>query len=283
MVIYADDNKVTAGDAGTWVDGARGRHMSSAILDAAEAYGYPISKNLVDAMKEEEESVGEDDFDRDEFVDRYEWINEEIDRAEQWMNERVAPIGYMFGYHPSWGDWGLYSPLAWTESVMDLQGLTVAFSDLEEWLQEEMKDSKAENPVVFVYHGRNYYLLTTDAVNNIPEIIDIGEVDWTGDDYRTETVTIEINVWKPNAEKVGRKANYQFPKQAMSGTSPVTIVVATKWSRGGNGEYPVRFVVVEWPPVRGQMNGSVGICRLTMGLMTATSYTVTISPGLKMQ
>ena len=55
-------------------------------------------------------------------------------------------------------------------------------------------------------------------------------------------------------KSVGRKANYQFPKQAMSGTSPVTIVVATKWSRGGNGEYPVRFVVAEWPPVRGQMD-----------------------------
>ena len=34
MVIYQDDNKVTAADAGSWVDSARGIHMPSAILDA---------------------------------------------------------------------------------------------------------------------------------------------------------------------------------------------------------------------------------------------------------
>ena len=42
----------------------------------------------------------------------------------------------------------------------------------------------------------------------------------------------------------------QFPKTVGASGSdiPLTIVAATKWSTGGQGDYPSRFVVLKWPP-----------------------------------
>jgi hypothetical protein len=108
MVIYDDDdNKITGQDAGCWVDNARGFHMPSAIIERAEAFGYDLSKSLREYIVDNSSSqmAGAD---RDEVIDFYEFINEELDAVDTWMNEHVAPKGYAFGIHPDWGDWGLY-------------------------------------------------------------------------------------------------------------------------------------------------------------------------------
>ncbi len=218
MVInYPEDNEVTAQDAGCWVDSARGIHMPSAIIERAEAFGYDLSNSLVKYLKEtgDPEMGGSD---RDELIDNYEWIHEEVDDAEQWMNEHVAPTGYSFGYHPDHGDWGLYSAMMWVQSLMDLQGTgPVALEDLLEWFANQYTKNAAVN---FVYHGKPYWvfdILLDENRKGIPEIVDVGAVDWKGDDYHPTDITVEINVWKPNAEFVGRCHKAAGRQQSIAG------------------------------------------------------------------
>ena len=247
MVIYQDDNKVTGADAGPWVDSARGVHMPSAILERAEAYGYSLPKDVSEyLMLEMKKNPDTGDTERDDILDEYEFIHEVVEEAEQWMNEHVAPPGYFFGTHPDWGDWGLYSSLLGVEYMNDLEGRVVAFADLEEWMEDLTKPA---GHVIFVYKGREYGLLTADAANNIPKIVTIGKVEWS--DEKGIPIDAEIELLDVS---VGRSVVKQFPKKVTSGTSPVTIVAATKWSRGGNGQYPFRFVVVEWPSIHGRAN-----------------------------
>ena len=114
-------DKVTAHNAGCWLDNnARGIHMPSAIINIAEAYGYNLSDILVDYLKEtsDPEMAGAD---RDELIDDWEFAEEEVQDAELWMNEHVAPTGYYFETNPDWGDWGLYGATM-GHSIHDIAG-----------------------------------------------------------------------------------------------------------------------------------------------------------------
>ena len=83
-------------NAGCWLDNGRGFRLANAIVEEAVAWGYKTSAEY-------------DDVDQDEInIDEWEFIQEEADAAETWMNEHVAPKGYYFGTHPDFGDWGLY-------------------------------------------------------------------------------------------------------------------------------------------------------------------------------
>jgi len=99
-------DKVTAEDAGCWVNNARGIHMPSAIIVIAENFGYEISEELKKYIEENNKGVRIPGS--RSIIDTYEFINEELDDVDTWMNDHVAPAGFAFGMNPDWGNWGLY-------------------------------------------------------------------------------------------------------------------------------------------------------------------------------
>lgn len=92
--------RAEASNAGCWLDGARGWRIALGIVEEAEAWGYRPSAEFANYRAECDENDGD--------PAEYEFIQEEADDAEAWMNEHVAPKGYYFGTHPDFGDWGLY-------------------------------------------------------------------------------------------------------------------------------------------------------------------------------
>jgi hypothetical protein len=88
-------------DAGCWVDGHWGQYGPVRLCDIAQAAGWggnPLPYNADQAM----------DMDYDQ---RDEWEGEAADQAEAWLNEHVAPAGFMFGWHE--GEFFLWSDVQW--------------------------------------------------------------------------------------------------------------------------------------------------------------------------
>lgn len=105
--------RAKASEAGCWINGANGWRMSFGIVELAEGAGYKPSVEFL-AFRETCKSTGGDPA-------TFEFIHEEADDAEAWMNDHAAPKGYYFGMHPDTNDWGLYGATM-GRSVDDLPG-----------------------------------------------------------------------------------------------------------------------------------------------------------------
>jgi len=158
-------DKADASSAGCWFDNGRGWRIAGAIVEEAIAWGYKPTEEYNRVLKEAEE-------DSDIDIDEWEFISDEAQDAEDWMNEHVAPKGYFFGYHPDWGDWGLYSALM-DRSIGDLAGVgPVDLEDFLDYMRELM-------PTAMVQYNRKLYfvneILQDESRRGFPDFIDIVE------------------------------------------------------------------------------------------------------------
>lgn len=101
--LMAKGGKITAKDAGNWVDGSRGIYQGEMIIEIAEKHGF-----LVD-----EKDVANKKADGEHYHDL-------IEEATQYLNDQ-APEGYYFGNSDSNSDFGL-----WKSDEMGKGGLTPA-------------------------------------------------------------------------------------------------------------------------------------------------------------
>ncbi len=169
-------NSVTKKDAGPWIDSANGINIALMIVEKAISLGYTPS----DDFYAEKERVGSLANMRD-----WEWIQDEADDAEAWLNEKVAPKGYYFGTHPDWGDWGLYSTMMGRE-LGDLAGVgPVESNDFVDWFMEVRPDATV------IFEGTEWPVSVLREEGVLPDYVDIEREYWGGKrfemiDYRVE-------------------------------------------------------------------------------------------------
>jgi hypothetical protein len=85
-------------DIGCWIAGHNGRYATSGLVFKAAGWGFPVTAEEDRALCAYDQ--GDDTFPSDEgtYLDAYDWVIELADRAEEWMNEHVAPEGHSFGW-----------------------------------------------------------------------------------------------------------------------------------------------------------------------------------------
>lgn len=108
----------TAASAGCWLEGSRGWTAIPMLVRIAEGYGFPMDdddEKIVSACENGDEDVSlEGDLGNVSVHNAMELTVEIMDKAESWMNEHVAPVGFSFGWHD--GEWYLWSDEAWEEA-----------------------------------------------------------------------------------------------------------------------------------------------------------------------
>ena len=161
--------------------------MPSVIIGIAEDEGYQISKDLQKHLMSKITRSHPILNDRDGLIDNWEFVHEEAQGAEDWMNDNVAPKGYYFGYHPDWGDWGLYSTLM-DRMIGDLAGVgPVALEDFLDYMRELM-------PTAMVQYNRKLYflqeILKDESRKGFPDFVDIVEEN-EGRDENKYSVTVK--------------------------------------------------------------------------------------------
>ena len=91
--------------AGSIINGALGIYIPYNVVLFAIDYGYIPT----DEFKEMQKDAQSKDIDECDYITHnFEWIYDELDRVESYMNDKYANGGYYFGSHPDWGDWGYY-------------------------------------------------------------------------------------------------------------------------------------------------------------------------------
>ncbi len=92
-------------EEGCYLDGSRGIYIPYHIVCFAIDLGFNPSdkwKELVKEAQEKKEDEGE------YLIYHYEWIEEEVLNAEDWLNAEIADDNHYFSTHPDWGDWGYW-------------------------------------------------------------------------------------------------------------------------------------------------------------------------------
>ncbi len=90
---------------GSIINGALGIYIPYNVVNFAIQMGFIPSiewKQCVQEAKEKEE-------DEEEYLTHnYEWIYEEMENAEYWLNAEIADDEHYFGFHLDWSDWGYW-------------------------------------------------------------------------------------------------------------------------------------------------------------------------------
>ena len=97
--------RLTKLSAGCWVDGSRGHYAAPYMVTLAVDRGYPITE-------EDQELITA--YLAGETFDPEGAVVEIADEAEAWLNEHMAPAGYLFGW--SDGDFMLWTARDWQDS-----------------------------------------------------------------------------------------------------------------------------------------------------------------------
>lgn len=109
---------------GCYIDSHWGHYQSVRIIELAIALGYEDKvldennlRKMLRAYNENEDCVvyTRKDYAHDpdrEYLDHttnlMDWVNETVEDAEDFINDRHVPEGYWFGHHPDMGDIGVY-------------------------------------------------------------------------------------------------------------------------------------------------------------------------------
>jgi hypothetical protein len=91
--------------AGTWINGACGWRASARLVDIAHGYGMPATTDDVTILTAYVDgeldpitlSTGET-LDSGEVADAVSGQGELADRAEAWLNDHIAPDGWVFAW-----------------------------------------------------------------------------------------------------------------------------------------------------------------------------------------
>jgi hypothetical protein len=86
-------------DLGCWISSSRGRYVTSGLVWKAMEWGFPDVDDQ-DRRALEAYDRGDDELVVDgEICFAYEWVLDLADKAEDWLNEHVAPEGHHFDWH----------------------------------------------------------------------------------------------------------------------------------------------------------------------------------------
>ena len=92
-------------EEGCIFDGTRGIYIPYHIVSFAIDLGFNPSDEWKQCVKEAEEK-GEDE--EDFLIHNYEWIYEEMENAEDWLNAEIADDEHYFGTVLDGSDWGYW-------------------------------------------------------------------------------------------------------------------------------------------------------------------------------
>jgi len=92
-------------EVGSIINSALGIYIPYNVVLFAIDYGYIPTEEFEEMQKDAQ--LKEDD-EEDYITHNFEWIYDELDRVESFMNDKYANEGHYFGFHPDWGDWGYY-------------------------------------------------------------------------------------------------------------------------------------------------------------------------------
>jgi hypothetical protein len=92
-------------EEGCIFDGARGIYISYNVVNFAIQMGFNPSIEWKQCVKEAKER-GEDE--EDFLTHNYEWIYEEMENAEDWLNAEIADEEHYFGNVIDNTDWGYW-------------------------------------------------------------------------------------------------------------------------------------------------------------------------------
>ncbi len=101
-------------EIGRWIEGHRGRYVTSELVWRAANRGFEIDdddRRALEAYEAGDESIVWDGED----CGVYEWVVDLADNAEVWMNEHVAPEGHSFGWHDC--EFFLWTDKEWAENA----------------------------------------------------------------------------------------------------------------------------------------------------------------------
>lgn len=101
--------RISPDAAGCWIDDRIGHYISAEVILTAAAYGWKDEA----AINAAERYNGNDPDDED--LPQYVYCAAED--AVEWMNENVAPEGYMFGFHD--GGFYMMTPDWWSEDEFE--------------------------------------------------------------------------------------------------------------------------------------------------------------------
>jgi hypothetical protein len=168
---------ITKANAGPWIDSMEGIRISSMIVEKAISLGYVPSEEFYGALAE---------FGTIDALVDWEWISDEADDAETWLNDHVAPKGYYFGMHPDQGDWGLYSTLM-NHDLGDLSGVgPVESNDFVDWFMEVRPDA------VVIFEGMEWPVSEMREEGILPEYVEITREHWGGSRSKMVDYHVEI-------------------------------------------------------------------------------------------
>lgn len=104
---------------GCWLEGSRGWRASGHLVEIAESHGMRLSKDdrailaaYLDSADSITLSTGEV-LDAGSIAGAVIDQGELTDRAEQWLNDKVAPKGWAFGWHD--GEFFFWPDSVWGE------------------------------------------------------------------------------------------------------------------------------------------------------------------------
>ena len=90
---------------GSIINSALGIYIPYNVVLFAIELGF----NPSDEWKERVKLAEENDEDEEDYLTHnYEWIIDEMENAEDWLNAEIADEDHYFGFHPDWCDWGYY-------------------------------------------------------------------------------------------------------------------------------------------------------------------------------
>lgn len=108
--------KASPNDIGCWVEGSRGKYAMPYMIRRAMDHGFPVSPTevlVIEAYERGEETLAGTQYGE---IDTHDWLfdsHELGDKAEEWLNEHVAPDGHTFGWLD--GEFFLWSDEEWAE------------------------------------------------------------------------------------------------------------------------------------------------------------------------
>lgn len=89
----------TADDAGCWIDGHWGQYAIARMASIAGAFGFEdASPRLMDIVARKLASMGPNGG-PDITPDEEEYLFDSADEVEEWLNDNIAPEGYVFAWY----------------------------------------------------------------------------------------------------------------------------------------------------------------------------------------
>jgi hypothetical protein len=112
MATYPAPIVLTAEDAGCYVDGWWGQYAVAHMVQRAEELGYD-DHEIISLATRKLASMGPS-TDPGLTDDEDEALTEASDSVETWLNDNVAPAGYLFGWED--GEFFLWSDEQWNRA-----------------------------------------------------------------------------------------------------------------------------------------------------------------------